>query len=258
MRGPSLINGGVYVFRRSILDRITTAPMSLEHDVLPALAKEGRLYGRCYDRFFIDIGIPVDFARADAIMRDLWQRPALFLDRDGVLNVNKGHVYRADQVNWISGAKAAIKRFNNAGYFVFVVSNQAGVARGYYSEEDVQALHRRMAAELQAVGAHVDRFEYCPYHPDGVVPGYCRTSDRRKPGPGMLLDCFARWPIDVSRSLLIGDEEIDIAAASAAGIKGHLFFRPDLLAFVEQLFNGHRISTKSFAQIGRADGPASG
>lgn len=162
-------------------------------------------------------------------------RPAVFFDRDGVLNVDRGYVYRPDQIEWIRGSKEAIKRFNDAGYFVFVVSNQSGVARGYFSEEDVQALHLWMASELQALGAHVDAFEYCPYHPQAAVARYRRVSKRRKPAPGMLLDCLARWPVKKDASFLIGDKDIDIEAATAAGIRGHRFTGGNLLDFVDSL-----------------------
>jgi len=233
--GAALINGGVYLARRSLLDSIDRAPLSLEHDVFPRLAGAGRLHGRAYDGFFIDIGIPEDLARADATMAANVRRPAVFLDRDGVLNVDHGYVHRPEDFEWIAGAKAAIKNFNDAGYFVFVLTNQAGVARGLYSEEDVRALHRWIAADLQAVGAHVDQFEYCPYHPEGKVERYRRASDRRKPGPGMILDCLARFPVNKDRSFLIGDKPHDIAAAEAAGIPGYLFEGQNLLAYVEKV-----------------------
>lgn len=177
----------------------------------------------------------MDSARDNSLMKNVRQRPAVFLDRDGVLNVDRGYVHRPDQIEWIPGAKQAIRLFNDAGYFVFVVTNQSGIARGYYSEDDVHALHHWMTAELQAVGAHVDCFEFCPYHPEGTVERYRQTSERRKPAPGMLLDCLQRWPVDKDESFLIGDKEIDLAAARAAGIAGYLFASGDLLAFIDQL-----------------------
>jgi D,D-heptose 1,7-bisphosphate phosphatase len=233
--GPAVINGGVYIMRRSLVDAIRKMPSSLEHDVLPLLANEGSLYGRIYGSFFIDIGVPDDYARAETLMSQAWRRPAVFLDRDGVINVDRGYVHRPDQIEWIDGARETIKRFNDAGCFVFVVSNQAGVARGYYSEADIWALHGWMGGELQALGAHVDQFEYCPDHPAATVAHYRRVSERRKPGAGMLIECMERWPVDKSRSFLIGDKQTDLEAAQAAGITGYLFSGPDLLAFAESL-----------------------
>jgi len=162
-------------------------------------------------------------------------RPAAFLDRDGVLNLDTGYVHRPDQFTWTPGAKAAVRLLNERGFHVFVLTNQAGVARGYYSEADVNALHDWIARELERDGARVDAFEYCPHHPDGVVEAYRRRCPRRKPGPGMLLDCMARWPVDRTGSLMIGDQPSDLQAAAAAGVTGHLFPGGDLLLFVERV-----------------------
>lgn len=233
--GPGLINGGVYLLRKSAIEQLDDSPASLEQEVFPRLAAEGALYGRPYEGFFIDIGIPSDLAKADSVMAEACRRPAAFLDRDGVLNVDRGYVHRASQVEWIPGAIAAVKRLNDAGYFVFVVTNQAGVARGLYGEDEIDVLHRWMAAELQRFGAHVDRFEYCPYHAEGVVERYRIASDRRKPAAGMLFDCMARYPVDRARSFLIGDKQSDLEAARTAGVRGHLFEGPDLDDFVAGL-----------------------
>jgi len=116
---------------------------------------------------------------------------------------------------------------------VFVVTNQAGVAKGRYGEDAVGTLHRWMAKELAAAGASIDDWRYCPFHPGGSVEPFRAEHDWRKPKPGMLLDLFEHWPIEREESFLIGDKTTDIEAAEAAGLPGYLFEGGDLAAFIE-------------------------
>lgn len=167
-------------------------------------------------------------------MMTISTRPAVFFDRDGVLNHDVGFLYEAAKFEWMDGAREAVRLVNEAGYFAFVVTNQSGVARGFYEESDVQALHRWMADELAAVGAHVDAFEYCPDHPEAAIERYRRDSDRRKPGPGMITDLMKRFPVAADRSFLIGDQERDLEAARAAGIRALLFRDGNLATFVRE------------------------
>ena len=161
-------------------------------------------------------------------------RPAVFFDRDGVLNRDVGYVYEPGKFEWTEGAREAVKLVNDAGYFAFVITNQSGVARGFYEESDVHALHHWMADQLAAIGAHIDAFEYCPDHPDAIIERYRRVNERRKPGPGMITDLLARFPVAADKSILIGDQPTDLAAARAAGIRGLLFQDRNLEAFVRQ------------------------
>lgn len=232
--GPSLMNAGIYVLSKSILDQIGTLPASMETDIFPKLAREGRLHGTVREGYFIDIGVPEALEQARRELPHLLTRPAAFLDRDGVLNVDSGYVHRPDQFTWIPGAKVAIRRFNDLGYRVVVVTNQAGVAHGLYSERDIDALHAFMQAELNDEGAFIDAFYYCPYHPAAKVEAYrCHHNDR-KPGPGMILAAVADLRIDVERSVLIGDKESDMEAARHAGVRGLLFPGGDLSQFLDQ------------------------
>ena len=230
--GP--VNAGVYVVNRDILARVGGLPASLEQDVFPALAAAGAMTGTPYRGYFIDIGIPEDFARADVELIEQLRRPAVFFDRDGVLNHDSGYTFEADKLQWIDGAREAVKAVNDAGFFAFVVTNQSGVARGFYEESHVHALHRWMADEMASFGAHIDAFEYCPDHPDGTVERYRRVSIRRKPGPGMITDLLGRFPVKAGDSILIGDKPSDLEAARAAGVQGHLFSGGNLEAFVRR------------------------
>ena len=244
-RASGPVNAGVYVIDRSIVTHLDRLPASLEQDVFPGLVTRGDLRGTPYRGYFIDIGIPDDLARADLELGEQLRRPAVFFDRDGVLNHDSGYTFEADKLQWIDGAREAVKAVNDSGYFAFVITNQSGVARGLYEESHVQALHRFMADEMARIGAHIDAFEYCPDHPDGTVERYRRVSDRRKPAPGMILDLLKRFPVNSVNSLLIGDKDSDLEAARAAGLKGHLFSGGNLEAFVKQRLAAGPMAAKS-------------
>lgn len=151
------------------------------------------------------------------------RRPAAFLDRDGVLNIDHGYVHRPEQLEWVPGAPDAVRLLNEAGYYVLVITNQSGVARGYYDEAAVQRFHAHMQEQLEAQGAHIDAFYYCPHHPEGIVKELAVRCRCRKPAPGMLEQAERQWPIDRAGSFLIGDKDDDMAVAATFGIRGIKF-----------------------------------
>ena len=166
-------------------------------------------------------------------------RPALFLDRDGVLNADVGYPHRPEDLLWIPGAPEAVRLANEAGWWVLVVSNQSGVARGMFRLEDVRRFHAAMTAQLAERGARIDAFYVCPFHPEAALEQW-RHPDHpdRKPNPGMLLRAMAEHPVERARSVLIGDRDTDLEAARRAGVAARLYTGGDLSALVAEILAG--------------------
>lgn len=144
---------------------------------------------------------------------------AIFFDRDGTLNEEVGYLWEIEKFKWIDGAREAIKFCNECGLLTVVVTNQSGIARGFYTSREVDALHNFMQKSLSELGAHIDGFYYCPHHPD--FSGEC---DCRKPKPGLILKACEDFKINPAQAILIGDAERDIAAAKAAGLYAGILF----------------------------------
>ncbi len=164
-------------------------------------------------------------------------RPAVFLDRDGVINIDKGYVYKIEDFEWISGAKEAIKLLNSLNYYIFVVTNQSGISRGYFKEHDVKQLHLFINNELKKINANIDDFFYSPYHPDGIIKEYENLKNLRKPETGMLKLAQNKWGIIKEESFMIGDMPHDMECAEKFGINGYIFKGGNLLKFVKHILN---------------------
>lgn len=165
---------------------------------------------------------------------------AVFFDRDGVLNIDTINLYKIEDWQWIDGAKDAIKYCNDNGYLAIIITNQSGIARGLFTEDDVKKLHNFVNDELKKIGAHIDAFYYCPHHAEGSVAPYNIECDCRKPKPGLILQACKDFDIDVKKSFMIGDKERDTDCGKNAGCKGTwLFDGKNLLESVkEMLKNG--------------------
>jgi D-glycero-D-manno-heptose 1,7-bisphosphate phosphatase len=146
---------------------------------------------------------------------------ALFLDRDGVINIDKHHVFRKEDFEFSHGIFDLCKEYSDAGYLIIVVTNQAGIAKGYYSETDFLQLTAWMIDQFRANGVIISKVYFCPHHPD--ITGPC---DCRKPNPGMILQAIKEFDLDISECVMIGDKESDLQAGHRAGIPGsnlHLY-----------------------------------
>lgn len=145
---------------------------------------------------------------------------AVFLDRDGTINKDIGYLYRIEELEFLPNAIKAIKILNEVGFLVIVITNQSGVARGYYSEEDIEVLHNHINELLKEYGAHIDAFYYCPHHPDDGIGMYKVDCNCRKPRTGLIEDAIIDYKIDRNKSYMIGDKKSDIEAGINANLKG--------------------------------------
>lgn len=148
---------------------------------------------------------------------------AVFIDRDGTINKEVNYLFKPSDFEFIPGAADAIKVFHDLGYLVIVITNQAGVAKGYYTEDDVKTLHCYIDEQLSKSDTYIDAYYYCPHHPEGVIPEYKTVCDCRKPAIGMIIKAkndFYDKGIDIllSESIMIGDKELDVEAGKNSGI----------------------------------------
>ena len=215
-RREGLVNGGICLMNRRWLSDMPEGAFSLERDVFEPRVKRADMYALECRGLFMDMGVPEDYARAcRELSQESFSRRAVFFDRDGTINVDVGHAFRPEQLRFVEGMPEFLARWNEWGYRVIVATNQSGIARGLYSEDDMRALHREMNRRLKAFGSHVDAFYHCPHHPDFTGPCVCR-----KPAPGMLKKALADFELDPAECLLFGDSSEDMAAAAACGIMG--------------------------------------
>lgn len=207
------INGGIYVGRPAALADAASGRMSMETDIFPRLVQGGRLFGVPFGGRFVDIGIPEDYAFANETLPDWFsadRRPALFLDRDGVLIEDTGYVCNPDAVVFRDDVLTMLaESLAGAGTVLVIVSNQAGIAKGKMSPADAGAVNARVVARMRELGLEVAGVWYCPYHEAGSVPEWTRASLQRKPEPGMILLAADALGLDVGRSLMVGDKESD-------------------------------------------------
>lgn len=235
---PNQVNAGLYVVDRAALSGIAprTAVFDFGRDLFPLVLTKADigLYGYASPEYIKDIGTPERLREVEAdyasgrVARGSFATPApaVFLDRDGTINREVGHLCKPSQFVLIEGAAAAIRQFNRAGWRVVVVTNQPVVARGECSEADLRAIHNRMETLLGSAGAYVDRVYYCPHHPDrgfaGERPELKFQCACRKPLPALIHQAQRELNLDLAGSWLIGDTTRDIRTARNAALRSIL------------------------------------
>lgn len=161
-----------------------------------------------------------------------------FFDRDGVLNsskINKGYIGKIKDFKWLPGAKKTLKYIKNKKFKIVIVTNQSGVARAYFSINDVFKINKHILSEMKKINVKIDAIYFCPYHKDGIVKKYKKISSLRKPNNGMFKLAQKRWNIDKKNSFMIGDQKTDMIFAKKSKIKGFLFKEKNLFKFIKKL-----------------------
>lgn len=226
------VNAGIYILSAEVLERFSKVQKTdLEKDILLPLIEEGKVYGYRTPEYVKDAGTPERFQRVSREQQEgIWNRKNLknrqacvFLDRDGTVNRYQGLLYAEEQFALETGAAEAVRRLNEAGFLVILVTNQPVVARGLCGIEDVKRIHRKMQVLLGEEGAYLDDIMFCPHHPDKGFPGenilYKISCNCRKPAIGMIAHAVEKYNIDLSQSFIIGDSTIDIQTGKNAGIR---------------------------------------
>tara|TARA_B100001989_G_C24546649_1_gene471261 strand:+ start:180 stop:1370 length:1191 start_codon:yes stop_codon:yes gene_type:complete len=217
-----LINGGIYLLKKTILKNFPKKNFSLEKDILPDLAIKGKLNGVKVDGYFIDIGTRESLEEA---RQRNWnqERKAVIFDRDGTLNEDNGYTHKREDLKWKPGAINLIKYLNDKNFYVFIATNQAGIAKGKFKEKDMYNFHREMQEQLWSHGAHIDKFYFCPFHTEALLEEYKKDSINRKPATGMLNEIQKEWGLLKKNMLMIGDRDTDIYCAENFEINSILY-----------------------------------
>ena len=167
------------------------------------------------------------------------RRGAVFLDRDQTLNIDHGYTYLVDDFAWMPGAPDALALFHRHGIACFIVTNQGGIGRGFYTVAQMQAFNDHLVAQTIRAGGHIQDIAHCPHHPEAPTPAMQTPCACRKPAPGMLLGLATTWNIDLAASVMIGDRDSDVAAGRAAGCHAYLFDGSDLSRLAQQVIDRH-------------------
>ena len=215
----NLINGGIYRFNKKIFKYLPKKYSSLEEDILPKIIKKGLIKGKLFKNFFIDIGSLKYLKKTKKKLLINFKKPAAFLDRDGVINHDYGYVHNFKKFKFKKGVIKGLKYLIKKNFYIFVVTNQAGIAKGKFKENDFFKLHKYLKQYLSKKNIFFDDVQYCPFHPNGKIRKFKKNSSLRKPGNKMINNIFEKFLIDKKRSFMIGDKISDEMCAKKSNLK---------------------------------------
>lgn len=214
----NLINGGVYYFNKKIFKYLIKRPSSLENDILPKMIEKKLIKGKIYKDFFVDIGSPKYLKNAKKKLLINFKKPAAFLDRDGVINYDYGYVNKFKNFKFRKGVIKGLKYLIKKNFYIFIITNQAGIAKGKFKEKDFFNLHKYLKQYLSKKNIFFDDVQYCPFHPQAKIKRFKKISNLRKPGNKMIQNIFEKFLINKKKSFMIGDKISDEKCAKKSNL----------------------------------------
>jgi D,D-heptose 1,7-bisphosphate phosphatase len=236
-KNSSMMNGGVYYFKKDIFKYIKNNS-SLENELLPKLIAEGKINGKFFKNFFIDIGSKNYLKEAEIKLKDQFKRPAVFLDRDGVINYDHGYIHSEKNFKFKKGVLKGLKYLIKKNYHIFVVTNQAGIAHGIYTEDGFIKFHKKIKAKLQKLNIFFNDVQYSPFHPEAKIKKYKKNSLMRKPGNKMIENIKVNWDLNFKKTFMIGDKLSDKIAAKKSNIKFY-YSNDNFYVLVKKIINNY-------------------
>ena len=217
----NVMNGGIYFFKKKLINLIPNKPSSLEDDILPLIIKKKLISGKFYKNFFLDIGTPKYLKKAELSLKNYFNKPAAFLDRDGVINYDYGYVHNEKKFKFKNGVIKGLQYLIKKNYLIFLITNQAGIAKGIYTENDLYKLNTILKIKLLKKNIFFNDVQYCPFHPKGKIPLYIKQSNLRKPNNQMVKNVFKKFLIKKNKSFMIGDKISDKKCAQKSRLNFH-------------------------------------
>ena len=215
-----LMNGGVYFFKKKFLNFIPNKKCSLENDILPTLINKNKINGKIFDKFFIDIGTEHFYKKTSSLLINNFKKPAAFLDRDGVINYDYGYVHSLKNFRFKNGVLKGLKYLTKKNYYIFIVTNQAGIGKKIYTLDKFVKLHKELKDILIKEKVFINDVKYSPYHIKAKIKKFKKNSGFRKPGNLMIKEILKNWDVLMNKSFMIGDKIKDKMCAK----KSNLYF----------------------------------
>lgn len=227
-----IMNGGIYLFTKSIFINLKKGT-SLENDIIKNAITNRLVSGFYSDDFFLDIGTKKNLFFAKKKIPNYFYRPAIFLDRDGTINRDTGYVYKINDFKINKGIKKLLRWLSKNKFYIFIITNQAGIAHGFYKIKDFIKLHKFIKFNFVKKDIFINDVKFCPYHPKANIKKFKKRSRYRKPDNSMIKEVFKNWNIDIKKSLMIGDKKIDEECAKKSKLN-FIYYSENIASKVKQ------------------------